>query len=105
VPFHEQIVAAAKYISICAWFNGRAIATATSALVISASHAQREQIAAGLIAPQSENYIDDTDWSTSLVAASKIVAAATNNLCEAANASVQVRLAFVGADYAGRWIR
>ncbi len=67
----------------------RAIAKASSALVVAASHAQREQLAAGLAS--GEAYSDDAEWSSSLVATSKVVAMATNSLCEAANAAVQVR--------------
>lgn len=67
--------------------SSRAIAKASSALVVAASHAQREQVAAGLA---TDTAGDDSEWSNSLVSASKIVAAATSSLCEAANAAVQV---------------
>eukprot|EP00731_Ephydatia_muelleri_P016952 Em0010g50a len=76
LTFEEQILEAAKNI-----------ASATSALVKSASAAQRELVAQGKLSskPQSE----DSQWSEGLVSAAKLVAAATSNLCEAANMMVQ----------------
>ena len=76
LTFEEQILEAAK-----------SIASATSALVKSASAAQKELVAQGKLSskPQSE----DSQWSEGLVSAAKLVAAATSNLCEAANMVVQ----------------
>jgi len=74
--FEEQILEAAKNI-----------ASATSALVKSATAAQRELVAQGKLSsnPKSE----DGQWSEGLVSAAKLVATATSNLCEAANMVVQ----------------
>nr|KAJ3421186.1 Talin-1 [Polyrhizophydium stewartii] len=77
--FDEQIYEAAK-----------AIAAATSALVRSATGAQREIIARGRTAPKEEAmYFSDGTWSDGLVSAAKQVAAATGELCEAANEAVK----------------
>ncbi|XP_061132900.1 talin-2a [Syngnathus typhle] len=76
--FEEQILEAAK-----------SIAAATSALVKSASAAQRELVAQGKVGSIPANAIDDGQWSQGLISAARMVAAATSNLCEAANASVQ----------------
>ncbi|XP_061601059.1 talin-2a [Cololabis saira] len=76
--FEEQILEAAK-----------SIAAATSALVKSASAAQRELVAQGKVGAIPANAVDDGQWSQGLISAARMVAAATSNLCEAANASVQ----------------
>ncbi|XP_014193029.1 talin-2a isoform X2 [Haplochromis burtoni] len=76
--FEEQILEAAK-----------SIAAATSALVKSASAAQRELVAQGKVGSVPANAVDDGQWSQGLISAARMVAAATSNLCEAANASVQ----------------
>eukprot|EP00842_Homolaphlyctis_polyrhiza_P001624 jgi/Hompol1/2462/HPOL_006008-RA len=77
--FDEQILEAAK-----------AIASATSALVRSATGAQREIIARGRTAPKEESmYFSDGTWSDGLVSAAKLVASATGDLCEAANQAVK----------------
>ncbi|CAM9487463.1 talin-2 [Lampetra fluviatilis] len=76
--FEEQILEAAK-----------AIAAATSALVKSASAAQRELVAQGKVGASPANAVDDGQWSQGLISAARMVAAATSNLCEAANAAVQ----------------
>ncbi|XP_072321618.1 talin-2a isoform X2 [Eucyclogobius newberryi] len=76
--FEEQILEAAK-----------SIAAATSALVKSASAAQRELVAQGKVGSIPANAVDDGQWSQGLISAARMVAAATSNLCEAANASVQ----------------
>ncbi|XP_030575120.1 talin-2 isoform X3 [Archocentrus centrarchus] len=76
--FEEQILEAAK-----------SIAAATSALVKSASAAQRELVAQGKVGSVPANALDDGQWSQGLISAARMVAAATSNLCEAANASVQ----------------
>uniref|UniRef100_A0A673CK07 Talin 2b n=1 Tax=Sphaeramia orbicularis TaxID=375764 RepID=A0A673CK07_9TELE len=78
LDFEEQILEAAK-----------SIAAATSALVKSASAAQRELVAQGKVGSNLANAIDDGQWSQGLISAARMVAAATSNLCEAANASVQ----------------
>ncbi|XP_062403935.1 talin-2 [Sardina pilchardus] len=77
LDFEEQILEAAK-----------SIAAATSALVKSASAAQRELVAQGKVGSIPGN-ADDGQWSQGLISAARMVAAATSNLCEAANASVQ----------------
>uniref|UniRef100_A0A672JPG4 Talin-2 n=1 Tax=Salarias fasciatus TaxID=181472 RepID=A0A672JPG4_SALFA len=76
--FEEQILEAAK-----------SIAAATSALVKSASAAQRELVAQGKVGLIPANAVDDGQWSQGLISAARMVAAATSSLCEAANASVQ----------------
>uniref|UniRef100_A0A667YPQ4 Talin 2 n=1 Tax=Myripristis murdjan TaxID=586833 RepID=A0A667YPQ4_9TELE len=78
LDFEEQILEAAK-----------SIAAATSALVKSASAAQRELVAQGKVGANQANAVDDGQWSQGLISAARMVAAATSNLCEAANASVQ----------------
>ncbi|CAB1323173.1 unnamed protein product, partial [Coregonus sp. 'balchen'] len=67
----------------------KSIAAATSALVKSASAAQRELVAQGKVGSILANAVDDGQWSQGLISAARMVAAATSNLCEAANASVQ----------------
>ncbi|KAG7240881.1 hypothetical protein INR49_023455 [Caranx melampygus] len=98
--FEEQILEAAK-----------SIAAATSALVKAASAAQRELVAQGkvrlngaegwrlylctermnrgVVGAIPANAVDDGQWSQGLISAARMVAAATNNLCEAANSAVQ----------------
>ncbi|XP_065123839.1 talin-2a isoform X2 [Paramisgurnus dabryanus] len=78
LDFEAQILEAAK-----------SIAAATSALVKSASAAQRELVAQGKVGAIPANAVDDGQWSQGLISAARMVAAATSNLCEAANASVQ----------------
>ncbi|KAM9377709.1 LOW QUALITY PROTEIN: talin-2 [Pholidichthys leucotaenia] len=78
LDFEEQILEAAK-----------SIAAATSALVKSASAAQRELVAQGKVGSNQASAVDDGQWSQGLISAARMVAAATSNLCEAANASVQ----------------
>ncbi|XP_035383856.1 talin-2-like isoform X2 [Electrophorus electricus] len=72
LDFEEQILEAAK-----------SIATATSALVKSASAAQRELIAQGKVGSIPANAEDDGQWSQGLISAAHLVAAATGSLCEA----------------------
>jgi talin len=78
--FEEQILEAAK-----------AIASATSALIKSATSAQREIVAKGKVSNKREDqmYFSDGTWSDGLVSAAKNVASATGDLCEAANAAVK----------------
>uniref|UniRef100_A0A3P9NT26 Talin 2 n=1 Tax=Poecilia reticulata TaxID=8081 RepID=A0A3P9NT26_POERE len=78
LDFEDQILEAAK-----------SIAAATSALVKSASAAQRELVQQGKVGSNLANAVDDGQWSQGLISAARMVAAATSNLCEAANASVQ----------------
>ena len=76
LPFEEQILGAAKNI-----------ATATSSLVKAANVAQREM---AMTTPFSGDYYsEEAQWSASMVSAAKLVACATQNLCESANATVQ----------------
>uniref|UniRef100_A0A8C2VFY4 Talin 2 n=1 Tax=Chinchilla lanigera TaxID=34839 RepID=A0A8C2VFY4_CHILA len=72
LDFEEQILEAAK-----------SIAAATSALVKSASAAQRELVAQGKVSAAG-----GAVWAVGHLSA-RMVAAATSSLCEAANASVQ----------------
>ncbi|XP_071788038.1 talin-1-like isoform X4 [Asterias amurensis] len=76
--FEEQILEAAK-----------AIANATSALVKAASAAQRELVDQGMVVANPAPYSEDGQWSMGLISAARKVAAATQGLCEAANAVVQ----------------
>ncbi|XP_022084655.1 talin-1-like isoform X7 [Acanthaster planci] len=76
--FEEQILEAAK-----------AIANATSALVKAASAAQRELVEQGMVVANPAPYSEDGQWSMGLISAARKVAAATQGLCEAANAVVQ----------------
>ncbi|XP_014885765.1 talin-2 isoform X2 [Poecilia latipinna] len=78
LDFEDQILEAAK-----------SIAAATSALVKSASAAQRELVQQGKVGSNLANAVDDGQWSQGLISVARMVAAATSNLCEAANASVQ----------------
>ncbi|BFZ14072.1 hypothetical protein BsWGS_17114 [Bradybaena similaris] len=78
--FEDQILEAA-----------RSIAAATAALVKSASAAQRELVAQGIVGSTYTQHSvdDDGQWSQGLISAARRVAAATHSLCEAANAMVQ----------------
>ena len=79
--FEEQVYEAAK-----------AIASAASALVKSATAAQREisTTHGKSTQPSSvKSYATDGTWSEGLVSAAKLVAIATSDLCEAANAAVK----------------
>ncbi|KAJ3049223.1 Talin-1 [Rhizophlyctis rosea] len=79
LSFEGQIFEAAK-----------AIAAATAALVRSATGAQREIVAKGRVGTGETNmYFNDGTWSDGLVSAAKMVAAATGDLCEAANMAVK----------------
>ncbi|RKO94095.1 talin 1 [Blyttiomyces helicus] len=79
LSFEGQIFDAAK-----------AIAAATAALVRSATGAQREIVARGRSGPREEAmYFSDGTWSDGLVSAAKLVAAATAELCEAANLALK----------------
>lgn len=75
--FDEMILEAAK-----------SIAAATSALVKSASAAQRELIDAGKVSRRPLTSSDDGQWSEGLVSAARLVAAATHSLVESANCLV-----------------
>uniref|UniRef100_A0A8R1TSD6 FERM domain-containing protein n=1 Tax=Onchocerca volvulus TaxID=6282 RepID=A0A8R1TSD6_ONCVO len=77
LTFDEQILAAAK-----------SIATAVQTLVKAASAAQRELVAQGRLESHPAFATDDYQWSEGLISASRLVAAAVHQLCEAANALV-----------------
>lgn len=76
--FDELILEAAK-----------SIAAATAALVKAASEAQRELVVSGKVSKLSYLNSEDGQWSDGLVSFARMVAAATHNLCEAANALVK----------------
>merc|ERR1711902_418598 len=76
--FDELILDAAK-----------SIAAATSALIKAASEAQRELVLQGKVQKMTNLNSEDGQWSEGLVSAARMVAAATHNLCEAANSLVQ----------------
>ena len=78
--FDELILEAAK-----------SIAKATSALIRAATEAQRELVTQGKVSKSTNSLTEDGQWSEGLVSAARMVAAATHNLCEAANALVQGR--------------
>merc|ERR1712061_525922 len=75
--FDELILDAAK-----------SIAAATSALIKAASEAQRELVVQGKVQKMTNLNSEDGQWSEGLVSAARMVAAATHNLCESANALV-----------------
>ncbi|XP_014674038.1 PREDICTED: talin-2-like [Priapulus caudatus] len=76
--FEEQILEAAKSLT-----------SAIAALIKSATTAQRELVMMGHISGGSHYAADDSQWSHGLISAAQMVAAATQSLCEAANAVVQ----------------
>ncbi len=76
--FDELILDAAK-----------SIAAATAALIKAASEAQRELVTQGKVSKMSNIHSEDGQWSEGLVSAARLVAAATHNLCEAANSLVK----------------
>ena len=76
--FDELILEAAK-----------SIAAATAALIKAASDAQKELVEQGKVSRTSVIHSEDGQWSEGLVSAARMVAAATHNLCEAANALVK----------------
>jgi len=76
--FDELILDAAK-----------SIAAATAALIKAASEAQKELVAQGKVSRTSVIHSEDGQWSEGLVSAARLVASATHNLCEAANAMVR----------------
>ena len=78
MEFDELILDAAK-----------SIAKATAALIKAASEAQRELVAQGKVSKTSNINSEDGQWSEGLVSAARMVAAATHNLCEAANGLVK----------------
>ena len=67
----------------------KAIATATSALIRAASAAQKELVQQGKVQKQYHFNTEDGQWSEGLVSAAKMVAAATNALCDAADTLVK----------------
>merc|ERR1719150_1439225 len=76
--FDELILEAAK-----------SIAAATAALIKAASEAQRELVHQGKVSKMTNLNSEDGQWSEGLVSAARMVAAATHNLCESANALVK----------------
>ena len=76
--FDELILDAAK-----------SIAAATAALIKAASEAQKELVAQGKVSRNSVMHTEEGQWSEGLVSAARMVASATHNLCEAANALVK----------------
>merc|ERR550517_1222808 len=76
--FDELILEAAK-----------AIANATSQLIKAASAAQRELVAQGKVSKTVQVSTEDGQWSKGLVSAAEMVADATRELCDAANALVK----------------
>lgn len=67
----------------------KSIAVATSALIKAASEAQKELVVQGKIQKVTSIHSEDGQWSEGLVSAARLVAAATQSLCEAANALVK----------------
>jgi len=61
------------------------IAKATTSLIKAATEAQRELVAQGKVAAETEMGSEAGQWSEGLVSAAKMVASATRSLCEAAN--------------------
>merc|ERR1719452_49555 len=78
MKFDDMILEAAK-----------SIANATAALIKAASEAQKELVAQGKVQKKIFIGSEDGQWSEGLVSAARMVAAATHNLCEAANSLVQ----------------
>merc|ERR1719431_158142 len=78
MTFDDMILDAAK-----------SIANATAALIKAASEAQKELVAQGKVQKKTFIGSEDGQWSEGLVSAARMVAAATHNLCEAANSLVQ----------------
>jgi len=65
--------------------SAQSIAKATSSLIKAATEAQRELVAQGKVAAETEVGSEAGQWSEGLVSAAKLVASATRSLCEAAN--------------------
>lgn len=78
MKFDDMILEAAK-----------SIANATASLIKAASEAQKELVAQGKVQKKTHISSEDGQWSEGLVSAARLVAAATHNLCEAANSLVQ----------------
>jgi len=78
LKFDDMILEAAK-----------SIAAASASLIKSASEAQKELVAQGKVQKKTHVGSEDGQWSEGLVSAARLVAAATHNLCEAANSLVQ----------------
>merc|ERR1719234_756010 len=77
MKFDDMILEAAK-----------SIANATASLIKAASEAQKELVAQGKVHKKTHIGSEDGQWSEGLVSAARLVAAATHNLCEAANSLV-----------------
>merc|ERR1711970_533527 len=78
MKFDDMILEAAK-----------SIANATASLIKATSEAQKELVAQGEVQKKTHIGSEDGQWSEGLVSAARLVAAATHNLCEAANSLVQ----------------
>ena len=68
--------------------SAKSIANATSSLIKAASTAQKELVAQGKVQKTIVKGSAEGQWSEGLVSAAKMVASATQSLCEAANALV-----------------
>ena len=73
----------------CILEAAKSIATASSVLIKAASAAQKELVSQGKVSQKSNCKTEDGQWSEGLVSAAKMVAAATNELCDAANTLVK----------------
>ncbi|KAI6216966.1 BMA-TLN-1, isoform b [Aphelenchoides fujianensis] len=70
--------------------GAQSLVGAVSALVQAASHAQRELVASGRVdAAPGQLHGNDYQWSEGLISAARAVAAAVQQVCEAANGVVQ----------------
>ena len=86
--FHQEVDANMNFDELIL-DAAKSIAAATAALIKAASEAQRELVTQGKIEKRSHLNSEDGQWSEGLVSAARLVAAATHNLCEAANALVK----------------
>ena len=68
--------------------SAKSLANASSALIKAASEAQKELVRQGKIQKTTLKGSTEGQWSEGLVSAAKMVASATQSLCEAANALV-----------------
>ena len=68
--------------------SAKSIANASSSLIKAASTAQKELVAQGKVQKTTVKGSAEGQWSEGLVSAAKMVASATQSLCEAANALV-----------------
>ena len=68
--------------------SAKSLANASSALIKAATEAQKELVKQGKIQKTTLKGSTESQWSEGLVSAAKMVASATQSLCEAANAVV-----------------